>query len=143
MKCLNDKDGRFPVNSKTYAGRLVTLITSSLVHAVKERIIQNINPLRVVWFGPLAKSQPDGSDEIQMLVIVGNEHPLAPVRPFNRIMIAMELFRNRSFGLNLLVMTEEEINDIYRKNEGECNFIIEVMKEGKVIYDSARDTTHR
>jgi hypothetical protein len=114
------------------------MITSSLVHAVKERIIHNLEPSKVIWFGPLAQNNLDGGDEIEMLVVVDEDHPLAPVRPLKRNTIALELFRYRSFGLNLMVVTENEIQKICRESEGEWNFILEIMKEGRVIYDRTR-----
>ena len=118
------------------------MITSSLIYAVKGRVVQNLDPLKVIMFGPLVKSPKETSEEIEMLVIVDNLHALAPVRPLSRINIALELFRYRSFGLRLLVMTEKEIQSLRQENEGEWDPILEIMEEGKVLYDRAREKSY-
>lgn len=119
------------------------MITSSLIHAVKGRVVQNLDPLKVIMFGALARNPREGCEEIEMLVIVDNLHALAPVRPLSRINIALELFRYRSFGLRLLVLTEKEIQCLRRENEGEWNPILEIMEEGKVLYDRAREKSYQ
>jgi len=119
------------------------VITSSLIHAVKGRIIQNLDPLKVIMFGPLSKNSVEGSEEIEMLVIIDDLHALAPVRPLSRINIALELFRYRSFGLQLLVLTEKEIRALYQENNGEWNPILEIIEEGKLLYERAREKSYQ
>ncbi|MCC6147021.1 MAG: hypothetical protein IT308_05585 [Anaerolineaceae bacterium] len=118
------------------------MITSSLIHAIKGRLVQNLDPLSVILFGGLAKNPREACEKIEMLVVVNDSHVLSPVRPMNRISIVLELFRHRSFGMDVLVMTEREIQSLRQKNEGEWNLILEIMEEGKVLYDRAREVPH-
>lgn len=111
------------------------MITSSLVHAVKGRIIERLDPEAVILFGSLAKNFQRASDDIELLIVVNDMHPLAAVRLLSRITIALELFRYRSFGLNLLILTENELQQLRKNNEGEWDFVLEVLEEGKVFYE--------
>jgi hypothetical protein len=118
------------------------VITSSLIHAVKGRLVQNLDPLTVILFGNLAKNPREACEEIEMLIVVDDFHALSPVRPLSRINIVLEFFRHRSFGMGVLVVTEREIQSLRQKNEGEWNLILEIMEEGKVLYDRAREVSY-
>lgn len=47
----------------------------------------------------------------------------------------LKLFHYRSFGLDAMVLTESEIEKIQHENEGEWDLVLEILEEGKTLYD--------
>ena len=117
--------------------RRTKTVTPKLIEAVTERIIAGMQPSRIILFGSQARADARKTSDIDLLVCLDDDHPLAPLRRSERACAVLNLFRYRSFGLDVIVLTEGEIRQLQVANEGEWDLILEVIKEGKTLY--ARD----
>lgn len=110
-------------------------VTSDLIVAVKDRIIQNLRPEKIVLFGSHANGTANEGSDIDLLVVLDDKHPLASLKPYDRLGELLELFRYRSFGLDAIVLTDAEVRKRQDENEGEWDFVLEMLGEGKALYE--------
>jgi len=47
----------------------------------------------------------------------------------------LDLFRYRSFGLDVIVLTRTEVQDLLNTNEGEWDLVLEILDQGKSLYE--------
>ncbi len=47
----------------------------------------------------------------------------------------LDLFRYRSFGLDVIVLTRSEVQILIDTNEGEWDLVLEIVRQGKVLYE--------
>jgi hypothetical protein len=50
----------------------------------------------------------------------------------------INLFRYRSFGLDVFIPTKSEIQALQDTNEGEWDLVLEILGQGKVLYERRR-----
>ena len=110
-------------------------VTPALIHAVGDRIVQNLHPKKVVLFGSQARDTATEGSDIDLLVVLDNGHPLAPLRQRDRLGELLELFRYRLFGLDAIVLTEDEVRKLAAENEGEWDLVLEILEKGEALYD--------
>lgn len=110
-------------------------VTPALIQAVRDRIVHHIHPQKVVLFGSQASGTAAESSDIDVLVVLDNGHPLAPLKQRDRVGALQELFRYRLFGLDAIVPTEDEVRKLAAENEGEWDLVLEILEEGKTLYD--------
>jgi len=99
--------------------------------------LKSSNPYKIILFGSYAKGNQDENSDIDLMVILDNNHvsktyqerlnKKIPVRN-----LVLEI--NRKISLDILVYSKEELNII--KKHGNY-FIDEIEKTGKVIYEKA------
>lgn len=116
-------------------------VTPALIHAVTERIVQQLQPDQVLLFGSQAEGRATKESDIDLLVILDNQHRLASLQQRGRVRNVLDLFRYRSFGLDTIVLTEAEIEQLQAANEDEWNLVLEILATGKPIYERAKATT--
>lgn len=109
-------------------------ITPSLIAAIQERIVQHLHPERIILFGSLAHGKATGESDIDLLIVINDQHPLAPLKRRDRFGELLELFRYRSFGMDAIILTEAEVKNIRDENEGEWDLVLEVLEKGKTLY---------
>jgi predicted nucleotidyltransferase len=91
-------------------------------------IVQKFDPVRVILFGSYASDQTSPGSDVDLLVVMDFEG-----RPqLQAFKIRKEI--QRSFPLDLIVRKPFEIEQ--RLAEGDF-FLKEVLKDGKVLYESA------
>lgn len=90
-------------------------------------IVQKFDPVRVILFGSYASDRTSPGSDVDLLVVMDFEG-----RPqLQAFKIRKEI--QRSFPLDLIVRKSSEINQ--RLAEGDF-FLKEVLKDGKVLYES-------
>ncbi len=109
-------------------------ITPSLIAAIRERIIQHLCPEKIILFGSQANGKANKGSDIDLLIVIDDQHPLAVLKRRDRFGELLDLFRYRSFGLDAIVLTDAEVKKIQNENEGEWDLILEVLEEGKILY---------
>jgi predicted nucleotidyltransferase len=109
-------------------------ITPALIAAIRERIVEHLRPERIILFGSQASGKAARGSDIDLLIVLDDHHPLAPLKRRDRFGELLELFRYRSFGLDAIILTEAEVKKIRDDNEGEWDLVLEVLEEGKKLY---------
>ena len=116
-------------------------ITPALINAVTDRIVRYLHPDQVYLFGSQANELANQDSDIDLLVILDNQHPLAPIQHRNRARRVLDLFRYRSFGMDVMILTEAEIEHLQSTNEDEWDLVLEILATGKPLYERPKATT--
>ena len=66
---------------------------------------------------------------------------LAPLQHRNRAGKVLDLFRYRSFGLDTIVLTAAEIQQLQTTSEDEWNLVLEILATGKPLYERTKEPT--
>ena len=107
-------------------------ILSSLIISLKSS-----DPYKIILFGSYANGDPNENSDIDILVILDNNHVSKTYqeRLEKKILVKNLVIEiNRKIPLDILVYSKEELNLI--KAYGNY-FIDEIEKTGKVIYEKA------
>ncbi len=115
-------------------------ITPSLIAAVTDRIVQYLQPAKVILFGSQISNKAMRGSDIDLLVVLDNTHPFAPLKRRDRFGKLLELFPYRSFGLDAIVLTNLEVRTLRDANEGEWDLVLEILTEGKTLYEYTQET---
>jgi predicted nucleotidyltransferase len=89
----------------------------------------------VILFGSQASRQAGKGSDIDLLICLNDHHPLAKARRGERAGAVLDLFRYRSFGLDVIVLSQDEIRGLQEANEGEWDLVLEILAQGKVLYE--------
>ena len=95
------------------------------------------DPYKVILFGSCANGNSNGDSDIDLMVILDNNHVSKTYQERLNKKIAIRnlvLEINRKIPLDILVYSKEELNLI--KKHGNF-FIDEIEKTGKIIYEKA------
>jgi len=110
------------------------------VNAVLNNLVSSLkpsDPYKIILFGSYANGNPDEHSDIDIMVILDNNHVSKTFeeRLNKKISIRNLLLEiNRKLPLDILVYSREEFNIV--KNYGNA-FIDEIERTGKVIYEKA------
>jgi|GEM_PF-863705 predicted nucleotidyltransferase len=110
-------------------------ITPKLIASITRRIVHHLQPDKLVLFGSRAKGEATMGSDIDLLVVVSDDHTLAPLPRRGRFGKLLELFRYRSFGLDAIIVTESEVQALREQNEGEWDMVLDILEKGKTLYD--------
>jgi len=110
-------------------------VTPKVIRAVCDRIIEKVRPEKIVLFGSQARNEGSKDSDLDLLVIIDTANSLAPLKRRDRYGEILRLFRHRGFGLDVIVMTNKELEKIIDENEGEWNLILEILAEGKTLHE--------
>ena len=110
-------------------------VTPALIAAVTNRIVSSLQPRRVILFGSQAQGQASRGSDIDLLICLDDDHSLARLPRRERTGEVFNLFRYRSFGLDVIVLTQSEVKDLLDTNEGEWDLVLEILDQGKVLYE--------
>ena len=106
-------------------------ITVALIQEIQDKIIECINPYKIILFGSVIKGYMESAHDIDMYVI---KEGIEDVRKAEREID--ELFEGRLFALDVIVRTPRQLE---RSLAGGNTFLQqEVMTRGKVVYDRHR-----
>ncbi len=119
--------------------RRTARVTPALIAAIRDRIVERLQPEKIILFGSRAKGTASPESDIDLFLILNDKHPYAVLRRIDRFGSVLKLFHYRSFGLDAMVLTESEIKKIHHENEGEWDLVLEILEEGKILYDRAQE----
>jgi len=100
-------------------------------------LLKSSDPYKIILFGSYANGNPNENSDIDLLVILDNDHVSKTYqeRLNKKINIKNSIIEiNRKVPLDILVYSKEELNMI--KKSGNY-FIDEIEKTGKIIYEKA------
>lgn len=96
------------------------------IKRITKQIVQHYRPQKVILFGSAARGEFGEDSDVDMLII--KETPERRVDRIKKVLLAADY----SFPLEPLVYTPAELEE--RKRLGD-SFILEVLKQGKVLYE--------
>ena len=104
-------------------------IPQKAVNQVVEQIVKNFKPQKIILFGSYARGNPHPESDLDLLVIIDT--------PLKEGKLSLEIRHNLGvmFGLDLIVYKPQHLKD--RVEMGDW-FLRDILKEGKVLYESRR-----
>jgi uncharacterized protein len=111
-----------PVGLKVSVGK-------SLRPAIK-KIVQELNPEKIVLFGSYAYGTPTPHSDVDLLVIMKTT-----ASPKDRSWAVSQLLLPRPFPVDILVKTPNEVKE--RLETGDF-FLKEILTRGKVLYERSK-----
>ena len=114
---------------------LPSQISNEIIWSFCEGIINYFHPLKIYLFGSYAKGDFTANSDLDLLVIIDDLNPLAFLKRRDRYSRILKVFPHKGFSLDAIVLTNKEIQKLINENEGEWDLIIEVLNEGKVLYE--------
>lgn len=104
-------------------------VTQDKVDAVIERIVEIVNPARVILFGSAARAELHDDSDLDLLVVVSDEVP-HPRRESRRLRSALADIR---MPMDLLVISERRLREL----ADQPGLVYgEAVRHGKVVYES-------
>lgn len=105
-----------------------THITPELIDIIRQRIVDEIHPTRILLFGSQARRDQGQDSDIDLLVI--HDSPQSDREIRHRL---ERLFLHRRFGLDLIVRTEDEI--ARNLADGNPFYVKHIFGQGIVLYE--------
>ena len=102
-------------------------IPQKAIDQVVEQIVEKFKPQKIILFGSYARGKPRPESDVDMLVVMNTS--LREVQQAIQICQKIEY----RFGLDLIVHTPEHLADRLKMGDW---FLKDVIKEGKVLYES-------
>ncbi|MDI6735502.1 MAG: nucleotidyltransferase domain-containing protein [bacterium] len=103
-------------------------ITPSLIEEIRDKVIDYLNPDKIILFGSVIKGNMKKSHDIDIYII---KRGIQNVREVERKVD--ELFTGRFFALDIIVRTPEQVEDSLRS--GNSFLLQEIMAKGRVLYE--------
>jgi predicted nucleotidyltransferase len=94
---------------------------------VVRRIVQELQPEKIILFGSYASGNPTPDSDVDLLVVLETDLP-----PLERYLTVSRLLRPRPFPVDILVKRPEEIAHAIEKGDF---FVQEIITEGQVLYE--------
>jgi len=98
-------------------------IPQAAIDQVVEQIVEKFKPQKIILFGSYARGNPRPESDVDLLVVMDGPNRSLEMRRHLGVM----------FGLDLLVYTPQRLQE--RVEMGDW-FLRDVLKEGKVLYES-------
>jgi uncharacterized protein len=95
--------------------------------AAVQRIVEALQPERVILFGSWAHGTPTADSDVDLLVVMDTSAP-----PLERYLAVSRLLRPRPFPVDILVRTPAEMQ---RAVESRDPFMKEILSQGVVVYE--------
>jgi len=103
-------------------------ITPSLIEEIRDKIVEYLNPDKIILFGSIVKEDMQKSHDIDLYII---KPGIKNVREIERKID--ELFTGRFFALDVIVRTPKQVEDSLRS--GNSFLLREIMGKGQVLYE--------
>ncbi|MGB8645165.1 MAG: nucleotidyltransferase domain-containing protein [Anaerolineae bacterium] len=101
-------------------------VSRTLPPAIR-RIVQELDPEKIILFGSYAYGKPSPDSDVDLLVVMDTDAPIK-----ERYLAVARLLRPRQFPVDILVRTPLEIKAAI----GESNlFMEEIISRGRVLYE--------
>jgi predicted nucleotidyltransferase len=101
-------------------------VTDALLADIIRRIVEKFQPYKVVLFGSYAYGTPDLDSDVDLLVVMDSDEPMA-----QRIRLVREVAKVRFLPMDIIVRTPAEMAQ--RLAMGDF-FLAEILQKGKVLY---------
>jgi predicted nucleotidyltransferase len=101
-------------------------VTDTLLADITRRIVEKFQPYKVVLFGSYAYGTPDPDSDVDLLVVMDSDEPMA-----QRIRRVTEVAKVRFLPMDIIVRTPDEMAQ--RLVMGDF-FLAEILDKGKVLY---------
>ena len=111
---------------ETVPAGLSVSVGKSLPPAI-QKIVQELNPEKIVLFGSYAYGNPNPDSDVDLLVIMKTK-----ASPKDRSWAVSRLLLPRPFPVDILVKTPREVKQGLETGDF---FLKEVLTRGKVLYD--------
>jgi len=102
------------------------MITQEQINDIVIRIVDNIQPQKVILFGSYAYGKPDENSDIDLLVIKDTDVPAN-----RRGREIRKHLRGLCIPMDILVYTQNEIDEW---KDTRTAFITQVVEKGKILY---------
>ena len=102
-------------------------ITEAKIRQAIQRIVDAVQPEKIILFGSFAYGQPGLDSDVDLLVIMESEQ-----NPHVRSVQISEILYPRPFPVDIIVRTPVEVAERIALGDG---FFREIMKKGKVLYE--------
>lgn len=99
----------------------------SAILEIRDRIVRNFNPIKVILFGSYAYGKPTVDSDVDILVIMNSRK--RPVRRRLEVRLAID---TPSVPMDILVLTPGEIR---RRLRWFDPFLDEVLAKGRVLFE--------
>jgi len=110
------------------------MLTEDQIQEIKNKIVLNVNPEKIILIGSYAYGNPDNSSDIDLLIIQKTKE-----NPHQRSLNIRKLFPDRNFGLDILVFTPEDEKK-YKFIKG--SILNTAYKKGKILYEQRENRTY-
>ena len=107
--------------------RLRPRLTRRLLRQITDRIVQEFGPRKVVLFGSHAYGTPGIYSDVDLLVIMDSDEPMA--KRMSKVAAAAHV---PFLPMDVLVYTPDEIEDRLVKKDF---FVDEILAKGEVLYE--------
>jgi len=101
-------------------------INEELIKEIKNRIVSEVHPEKIILFGSYAYGTPTKDSDVDLLVIMPSNEPM-----HKRIFRIRKLLRDFRVPKDVIVYTPQEVNDWKDVSNA---FITSIVRKGKVIY---------
>jgi len=105
-------------------------ITPELIDYVVEKIVQEIQPEKIILFGSYARGEVNRSSDLDLLIIKDDKQSSREIR--RRV---DSLLRGRRFAVDLLVRKPKEIE--WNMKAQNPFYLHHIFKDGKVLYEKS------
>ena len=103
-------------------------IPQKAIDQVVEQIVEKFKPQKIILFGSYARGNPRPESDVDLLVVMNTSKESKQSLEIRRHLGVM-------FGLDLVVYTPKRLKE--RVEMGDW-FLRDILKEGKVLYESSR-----
>lgn len=100
-------------------------IPKKAINQVVKQIAEKFKPEKIILFGSYARGNPRPESDVDLLVVMKSPKSSLEIRRHVGVM----------FGMDLLVYTPKKLKK--RAEMGDW-FVRDILKEGKVLYESSR-----
>ena len=104
------------------------MLTAVQIDEIKDRIIEAVNPIKVILFGSYANGHADDASDLDLFIILNSNLP----RPQRTAKVRKALYGLVSENKDILVYTPEEVEEW---KDVKHSFVNTVMTTGRVIYE--------
>ena len=108
----------------------VSRVTPEVIAVVKQRIVDAVDPQRIIVFGSQARGDATDGSDLDLLVIQDGAHSDREIR-----LRIEQLLLDRRFGLDLIVRTPQEV--ARNLADGNPFYTEHIFRDGVVIYERA------
>jgi len=101
-------------------------ITDELIQEIKNRIVSEVHPEKIILFGSYAYGTPTKESDVDLLVIMPSNEPM-----HSRVTRIRKLVRDIPIPKDIIVYTPQEVE---KWKDASVAFITSIIRKGKVIY---------
>ncbi len=98
------------------------------IEEIKNRIVKNLNPDKIILFGSYAYGSPDEASDIDLFIVKDTDK-----RRLDRFLEVRIMLRDiKEVSIQPLIFTNKELEDRLKLKD---DFILEILNKGKNIYE--------